>query len=89
MSNNVYADNIANISLVDGVVRFDLITAVPAEEQGQMHVRHAESVITTLPGFLRIHEQMSNVVNELVQKGVLVRQEAATSQAATAIETSD
>lgn len=68
-------DGIANIVLVDGVVRFDLVAlsntgqAPTKENSAQLDV--VASLATTLPGFLRLHEQMQVVLNKMLEQGLL------------------
>lgn len=68
-------DGIANIVLIDSVVRFDLVALsnagqVPTQDNSaQLDV--VASLATTLPGFLRLHEQMQVVLNKMLEQGLL------------------
>ncbi|MEI7516709.1 MAG: hypothetical protein WCK81_15085 [Betaproteobacteria bacterium] len=75
MKNSIYVDGITNIVMVEGVIRFDLVTldktaqATPKDVAPQFDV--ITSVATTLPGFLRIHEQIQGVINNMLEQGLL------------------
>lgn len=75
MKNSIFIDGIANIVLVDGVVRFDLVTLAnngPAPQKDvPPKVDLVSSVATTLPGFLRLFDQMQGVINNMVAQGLL------------------
>ena len=71
MNRSIYVDGIANITMVDGVVRYDLVTMSPGEQQGKSNVTPVASVASSLQGVLRTHDQLSKVVNKLVEQGVL------------------
>lgn len=70
MNPTVYADGLANVTMVDGVVRFELINIV-SMDKGKATLRPVITVATSLPGLLRIHEQLSAVIGKMVQQGVL------------------
>jgi hypothetical protein len=74
MKNSIYVDGVSNIVMVDGVVRFDLVTlattqALPKDTPPQLEV--VTSVATTLPGFLRLHEQILGAVNNMIEQGLI------------------
>ena len=75
MKNSIFMDGIANIVLVDGVVRFDLVAlpnggqAPQKDKPPQLEV--VASLATTMPGFLRLHEQMQGVINKMLEQGLL------------------
>jgi hypothetical protein len=76
MKQAIYADSLLNISLADGVVRFDLVTLTPSaksKEDKKMLATEVAMVATSLPGFLRMHEQMTDVLNQLIAQGVITR----------------
>jgi hypothetical protein len=76
MKQAIYADSLLNISLADGVVRFDLVTLSPSaksKEDKKMLATEVAMVATSLPGFLRMHEQMTDVLNQLIAQGVITR----------------
>lgn len=75
MKNSIFMDGIANIVLVDGVVRFDLVALANAGQVSQKdappHLDVVASLATTMPGFLRLHEQMQGVINRMLEQGLL------------------
>jgi len=80
MKTSVFIDGIANIVLVDGVVRFDLVTLANTGQKPQPaappQVERVSSVATTLPGFLRLFDQMQGAVNQMVAQGLLKKSPA-------------
>jgi hypothetical protein len=68
-------DGISNIVMVDGIIRFDLVTIAKTTQPPQKDlpppVETIAAVATSLQGFLRIHEQMTNVVNNMVEQGLI------------------
>lgn len=80
MKNSIYIDGIANIVLVDGVVRFDMVTLANVgqapKKDAPPQVDVVSSVATTLPGFLRLHDQMQSVINNMVAQGLLKKNPA-------------
>ncbi|MBT3472786.1 MAG: hypothetical protein HOD58_02680 [Gammaproteobacteria bacterium] len=75
MSRSIYADGVANITMVDGVVRYDLVTMSPAKEEGKFNVSPVASVSTSVQGMLRTYDQLSKVINKMVEQGVLKKTE--------------
>ncbi len=74
MTQTIYADGIANLTLVDGVLRYDLINIITLE-QNKANVRPVASVAMSLPALLRTHEQLTGVINKLVEQGLLKKTE--------------
>jgi len=76
MSNsNLYSDGIANIGIVDGVVRYDLVTMNPTDEKDKFSIAPVTTVTTSMQGMLRTYDQLSKAINEMVEKGVLKKTE--------------
>jgi hypothetical protein len=71
MQSTVYADGLANIQLIDGVVRCDLVNMLPGEKEGQYNLRPVATLALSLPPLMRTHDQLTNVINALVEKGLL------------------
>ena len=67
-----FTDGIGNITLMDGIVRFDLVELRTGVDNKPVP-RHSASLAMPLPGFLRAVDQMNQVVNRLVEQGVLTR----------------
>ncbi len=72
---NQYVDGIGNIQLAEGVIRMDLmmIDEVGAE---QAKAHKAGVLAMSLPAFMRSYQQMSQVIEKMVEQGVLKRQDA-------------
>lgn len=77
MSRSIYTDGIANITMVDGVVRYDLVTMSPTEEKEKFKISPVASVSTSVQGMLRTYDQLSKVINKMVEQGVLKKTEPA------------
>ena len=72
MKQSIYADSLTNISMAEGVVRFELVTfGAPLGEEKKIPIAEIATIATSLSGFIRMHEQMSKVMEELVKQGVL------------------
>jgi hypothetical protein len=72
---SLYADGIGNATLIDGVIRFDLVRATQVEKD-KATVEPVTTVAMSLPALLRTYEQMSTVINRLVEQGILKKTEA-------------
>ena len=72
-----YIDGIDSIAVVDGVVRFNLMT-ITAVADGKPVTSQAGGLAMSLPAMLKIHNQLGQMINELVQKGVLQKNKDAT-----------
>ena len=72
----IYADGVANVTLIDGVVRLNLVSLTQVEkEKEKAQVQPVATLAVSLPGLLRLNEQVTRVVDELVKQGVLTRKE--------------
>jgi hypothetical protein len=70
----MFIDGIGNISLSDGVIRFDLVGLEQVSGDKPEAVKIG-GMVMTLPGFLRTVDQMNQVINKMVEQGVLKRNE--------------
>ncbi|NTU97123.1 MAG: hypothetical protein HGA62_04815 [Chlorobiaceae bacterium] len=70
-----YVDGIANITMIDGVIRFDLVNITRFEKE-KADIRPAGSLAMSLPALLRTYEQLTQAVNKMVEDGILKRNEA-------------
>ncbi len=70
----IYADGIANMSLIDGVIRIDLVN-ITQVEQDKTNVNPVGTVAMSLPGLLRTHDQLTKMINKMVEDGILTRNE--------------
>ena len=72
----LFADTVGRVDFVSGVVRIELVSLEPAESgQGKMEVR--QRLVMPVDGFLHSLNTMGDLVNKLVDAGVLKRNEAA------------
>ena len=69
-----YVDGIGAISLADGVVRFDLMSITGIQE-GKAVAARSGGLAMSLPAMIKVHDQLGQMINELVQKGVLQKNE--------------
>lgn len=65
-----YIDGVDQVTLIDGVVRFDLI-GISQIQDGKVNAHHAGGLAMSIQGFLRMHEQMSRVIDKMVAEGIL------------------
>jgi hypothetical protein len=70
----IYADGIANMSLIDGVIRIDLINITQVEKD-QTNISPVGTVAMSLPGLLRTHDQLTKMINKMVEDGILTKNE--------------
>ena len=71
----LYADGIANIRFVDGVVRLDLVQVAEIKSD-QMQVQPTATLAMSLPAMVRMHQQLDAALVRLAEQGVLKRREA-------------
>ena len=72
--NFTYIDAIDNIVMIEGIVRLDTITLSRGTEDKPQAVRTG-GLALSLPAFLRTYEQMTRVVNNMADQGVIKRKE--------------
>jgi hypothetical protein len=70
-----YVDGIANITMIEGIVRFDLVK-ITRIEKDKADIRPAGSLAMSLPALLRTYEQLTQAVDKMVEDGILRRNEA-------------
>lgn len=71
----IYADGVSNITLVDGVVRLDLVKIAQLEKD-KASVEPIAMLAISLPAFLRLHDQLNGAVAKMVEQGVLKKNDA-------------
>ena len=76
----IYADGIANITLIDGVIRLDLVNITQIEKE-KANIRPVGALAMSVPAMLRTHEQLSQAINKMVEDGILKKND--TPQAVT------
>jgi hypothetical protein len=85
MAAEIFADTVGRVDFVNGVVRMELVSLEPTDAgQGRMEVR--QRVVMPVEGFLGALNTMGDLVNKLVDAGVLKRGEAAKTVAAAPAE---
>jgi len=70
---SIFVDAFDNVTLADGVIRFDLITVAPGTANAQPVATKVGSVGMPIQGFLRTTEQFNQVINKMVEQGILKR----------------
>ncbi|SEH33620.1 hypothetical protein [Magnetospirillum fulvum] len=72
MTAEVFADGVGRVDFSGGIVRIELVSLEPTEEgQGRLEVR--QRVVMPVDGFLKSLTTMGDLVNKLVDAGVLRR----------------
>lgn len=66
----IYSDGVANITLIDGLIRLDLVN-ITQVEQDKASVRPVAAVAMSLPALIRTHDQLSQAINKMVEDGIL------------------
>ena len=82
---STFIDGFDNVTLVDGVVRLDLITVAQGAANTPPVATKVGSLAMPIQGFLRTTEQLNQVINKMVEQGILKRNEPAPA-AAPAVE---
>jgi len=79
----ILIDSFENISMADGIIRIELANLVePTGDKPQ--TERVGGIAVTVPGFLRVYDQMSKVMNRLIEQGVVKRNEPAVAADAAA-----
>ena len=73
METTIFADGLANIRLVDGVLRFDLVNITGQSAPDKLETKTIGTVAMTLQGLVRSYNQLSGVMNQLTEQSVLKR----------------
>lgn len=75
----IYADGIANISLIDGVIRFDLVNILRVDNE-KTNLSQVGTVAMSLPALLRTHDQLSKAIDKMLEDGILKKNDAPAQQ---------
>jgi hypothetical protein len=71
----LYADAISNLSMTDGVVRFELLNFTKVEgEKAELSANGR--VAMSLPALLRTHQNINAAVERMVEQGLLKKTDA-------------
>jgi hypothetical protein len=85
MKKRIYADGVEAISFSEGMVRIDLFNILPGKnnEPGKASEREVtDELIMTSQGFLRSYSAMEKLVKQLMDAGVVQRNDAAENKPA-------
>ena len=85
MQTTVYADGISNITMLEGIVRFDLVN-ITQTAQDTRTTKAVGSVAMSVPALLRTYTELSGVVNKLIEQGVVKKTETQQPSAAAAAQ---
>lgn len=80
----IYADGVANMTLIDGVIRLELVNLMQIDKE-KATVRPVAAVAMSIPALLRTQEQLNGLISKLVEQGVLQKKEDSQPVSATAI----
>ncbi len=72
----IYADGIANMSLIDGVIRIDLVNITQVDKD-QTSFNSIGTLAMSVPALLRTHDQLAKMISKMVDDGILTRNEPA------------
>ena len=72
----IFADGIGQIHFAGGMIRFDLVTLQPNEEEGKAPIPESKTRLIMPPqGFLAAFNSMQQLIDKLVDAGVLKKNE--------------
>jgi hypothetical protein len=77
-----FIDGIGPINMIDGVIRIDLLSVTEIQKE-KIATQKIGGLALTLNSFLKMHEQMNKIVEEMAEKGVIqkrVKQEEITKK---------
>lgn len=84
MAETIYADQVTNISIQGGIVRFELavVDELPKAQNDPIRMRVSHHLVLPLDAFVKAFEIEQTIMNKLVQDGILKRSDkpAATPQ---------
>ncbi|MBR5592289.1 MAG: hypothetical protein IKW38_07220 [Kiritimatiellae bacterium] len=73
IENEVYADGVYQIHMLEHTIRLDLMRLQPSPENKTPIPRPFERVIMNPQGFLRTYEAMGQIIQKLEELGVIRR----------------
>ena len=71
MKKEIYADGVGQIHFAGNMVRFDFVTLQPSADGESPQPEPSERVIMPPQGFLSMFQSMQNLIDKLVEAGVL------------------
>jgi hypothetical protein len=69
-SKYTFIDGLGPVNMIDGVVRMELLSITGVENE-KVSTQRTGGLAVSLSGFLKMHEQMGRVIEEMAQKGVI------------------
>lgn len=89
MIQDVYTDGVGNIHVAGNMVRFDLITLQPnlQSENGQPVYNMTQRVVMPLEAFLQAFQLQNKVINQLIQTGIVKKNDVPVTGQQPEIET--
>lgn len=77
MADTIYADQVTNISIHNGIVRLELATVdeLPKSKDEQIRLKVSHHLVLPLDAFVKGFEIQQAVMNKLVQDGVLKKRD--------------
>jgi hypothetical protein len=69
----IYADGIANMTLIDGVIRIDLVNIASREKDKEPDIEPVARLALSLPALLRTHDQLTRIIDKMVADGILTK----------------
>ena len=85
MQTTIYDDCISNLTMLEGIVRFDLINITQTTENART-AKTVGSVAMSVPALLRTYTELSGVLNKLIEQGVVKKTETQQTAAAAAAQ---
>ena len=73
----IFADGIGQIHFAGGMVRFDFVTLQPNPDGKEPTPQYKERIIMPPQGFLSAFQSMQNLIDKLLEAGVLQKNDAA------------
>lgn len=69
----IYADGIANMTLIDGVIRIDLVNVSSIEKDKDPNIQLSGRLALSLPALIRTHDQLTKMIDKMVADGILTK----------------
>lgn len=66
----IYADGLGNVTLIDGVIRIDLVSLTQVDKE-KADVSPVALLALSVPGLMRFHDQLGKAIEGLKQQGAL------------------
>ena len=79
-------EDIGNISINNGLVRIDCVRRLPGEGEGEVQWQDKGQIVMPLASFVRVQGALSRAAEEMVNRGILQRRDAAAAEAPTTDE---